>query len=118
MVKSCVTAGCSNMYKDGVSLFQFPWDEALCKQRTNEVRKTCAKWQGPTNYSVLFSKHFTMDCFEHNTIIAAGFGMKKQVHLEPHAVPKVFHRHVVHSSSRNEMLEGPSTSRKRPIDYV
>ena len=29
MVKRCVTAGCSNTYKDGVSLFLFPKSESL-----------------------------------------------------------------------------------------
>ena len=32
IVKCCVTAGCSNTNNDGVSLFYFPQDLALCMQ--------------------------------------------------------------------------------------
>ena len=67
MVKRCVAAGCSNTYKDGVSLFQFPRDAVLEKQWTKEVQKTRAKWQGPSDSSVLCSEHFTNDCFEEDT---------------------------------------------------
>ena len=77
MVKRCVAAGCSNTYKDGDSLFQFPHDEVLRKQWTKEVQKTRAKWQGPTNNSLLCSEHSAIDCFEVDTAIAARFRIKK-----------------------------------------
>ena len=38
MVKRCVATDCSNMYKDGVSLFQFPRDLALRKQWTKRCK--------------------------------------------------------------------------------
>ena len=74
MVKRCGTVGCSNMYKDGVSLFQAPHDEVLHKQWTKEVQKTRAKWQGS---SLLCSEHFAIDCFKVDTATAARFGIEK-----------------------------------------
>ena len=115
MIKCCVAAGCSNTYKDGVSLFQFPHDAVLQKQWTKEVQKTRAKWQGPSDSSVLCSEHFTSDCFEEDTAIAARFGIKKQRRLKPNAVLTLFHRHLPHSSTEADTQDGPSTSCKRPI---
>ena len=90
MVKRCVATGYSNTYKDGISLLQFPRDPALRKQWTKEVQRTCANWQGPSDNSVLCSKHFTNDCFEEDTAIAARFGIKKRRRLKSNAVPTVF----------------------------
>ena len=115
MVKRCVATGCSNTYKDGVSLFQFPRDPALRKQWTMEVQRTRANWQGPSDNSVLCSEHFTNDCFEEDTAIAARFGIEKRRRLKPNAVPTVFHRHLPHSSTEAEAQDDPSTSRKRSI---
>ena len=39
MVKHCVVAGCSNTYKDGVSLFLFPKDEELQKKWAQQVKR-------------------------------------------------------------------------------
>ena len=77
MVKCCVAAGCSNTNSDGVSLFQFPQDTALRMQWTREVERTRANWQGPSDYSVLCSDHFTNDCFEEEMTITARFGIGK-----------------------------------------
>ena len=78
MVKRCIAAGCSKMYKNGVSLFQFSRNKVLHKQWTKEIQKTRTKWQGPTNNSILCSEHFTTDCFEDNTAIAPTFGIKNK----------------------------------------
>ena len=52
MVKHCMAAGCSNIHKDGVSLFMFPKDfpkdPALRRQLTKQVQKTRAQWSSPT----------------------------------------------------------------------
>ena len=77
MVKRCVAAGCSNTNSDGVSLFQFPQDLAFCAQWTKGVQTTQTDWQGPSDYSILCSNHFTNDCFEEDTIITTRFGIEK-----------------------------------------
>ena len=77
MVKRCIAAGCSNTKSDGISLFQFPRAPALRAQWTKEVQRTRADLQGPSDYSVLCSNHFTNDCFEEDTIIAGRIGIKK-----------------------------------------
>ena len=117
MVKRCVAAGCSNTNSDGVSLFQFPRDPALRTQWTKEVQRTRAGWQGPSDYSVLCSNHFTNDCFEEETIIAARFGIEKRRRLKPNAIPTVFHRQSSTQALQvreDYVEESPSTSRKRP----
>ena len=114
MVKHCVATGCSN--KDGVSLYTFPRDPPLRKQWTKGgVQRTRANWQGPSNNSVLCSEHFTSDCFEVDTAIAASFGIEKRRRLKPNAVLTVFHRHLPHSSTEAEAQDVSLTSRKRSI---
>ena len=117
MVKRCIAVGCSNTYSDGVSLFQFLRDPAIRAQWTKEVQRTRANWQGPSDYSVLCSNHFTNDCFEEDTIIDARFGIEKQRHLKPKAIPTVFHRQSstqVLQVIEDYLEENPSASRKRP----
>ena len=92
MVKRCIAADCSNMNSNGISLFQFPQDPALHAQWIKEVQRTRADCQGPSDYSVLCSNHFTNDCFEEDTIITARFGIEKRRQLKPNAIPTVFYR--------------------------
>ena len=61
MVKRCIAAGCSNTYKQNVSLFIFPRDPTLRERWTRQVRRTRAGWSGPTATSYLCSNHFTED---------------------------------------------------------
>ena len=50
----------------------------LCEQFGREkLQSTRADWIGPSENSCLCSKHFTKDCFEKDTELAAGFGIKK-----------------------------------------
>ena len=51
MSKCCVAAGCSNTYKSGISLFLFPKDPQLCKNWTDQVKRTRYVWEGPFNHS-------------------------------------------------------------------
>lgn len=108
MPKRCVAAGCSNTNKDGVSLFLFPRDQVLLGQWTKQVCRTRAKWN-PTKYSVLCSKHFTADCFEEDSSIAASFGMEKRKRLKVDAVPTLFER----PSTGEECGSSVSATRKR-----
>ena len=77
MVKCCIASGCSNTNSNGVSLFYFLRDPALRMQWTKEVQRTCANWQGPSDYSALCSDQFTNDCFEEDTTITVRFGIEK-----------------------------------------
>lgn len=117
MVKRCVAAGCSNTHSDGVSLFHFPRDPSLRLQWTRQVQRTREGWEGPSDYSVVCSEHFTSNCFEEDSAIAAKFGIQKRRRLKPNAVPTVFYRansSSTHSSSvRDTNTVGECSSRKR-----
>ena len=82
------------------------------------MQRTRANWQGPSDYSVLCSDHFTNDCFEEDTTIAARFGIGKRRRLKPNAIPTVFHRQastqVLQGSNDKYAEETQCTSRKRP----
>ena len=56
-----------------------------------ENNKTRAQWKA-TEHSYLCSEHFTKDCFEVDSAIAAQFGIKKRKALKPGAVPSIFVR--------------------------
>ena len=62
MVKRCIAAGCSNTYRENVSLFCFPRDSALKVRWTKQVRRTRSGWSGSTANSYLCSDHFSEDC--------------------------------------------------------
>ena len=101
MGKHC---GCSNTHHDSVSLFHFPWDPLLQLQWTRQIQWTRDGCKGPSDYSVVFSEHFTSDCFEKDSAMAAKFGVEKRKCLKPNAVPTVFlrvsSRRTPNSSSR------------------
>ena len=93
-MKRCVAAGCSNTYRDGVSLFLFPKDPQMRKKWADQVKRTRNKWDGPTDHSVLCSCHFEEHCFEADMKLAQSFGVegKKKPRLKPDAVPTLFQR--------------------------
>ena len=84
--------GCSNMYKQNVSLFTFLWDPTHREGWTRQIRRTRVGWSGPTATSYLCSNHFTEDCFEENSLMAAKLAIKKRKTLKPDAMPTVFLR--------------------------
>ena len=110
MGKRCVAAGCSNTNANGVSLFHFPRNPSLRQQWNKQVQRTRADWKDATDYSVLCSEHFTSDCFEENSFIAAQFGLTKRKRLKPDAVPTIFHRPALNvaATSHVHLQEGPS----------
>ena len=122
MVKRCVAAGCSNTHSDGVSLFHFLRDPSLRLQWTRQVQRTRDGWKGPSDYSVVCSKHLTSDCFEEDSTIAAKFGIEKKRCLKPNAVPTVFLRanssSTQSSSVRDTNTERQCSSRKRAGEEV
>lgn len=79
MLHSCMML--SNTYKENISLFMFPrncW--------TRQVRKVCGLEH---THSDLVS-HFTEDCFEETTLMAAKFRIKMRRMLRPNAVLTIF----------------------------
>ena len=77
------------------------------------MQRTRADWRDATDYSVLCSEHFTNDCFEEGSVIAAQFGIQKRRRLKPDAVPTIFHRPAATTASRGSLQEGPSVGHKR-----
>ena len=96
MVNSCVAFGCSNNYKTGVSVFKFPKDAELRKKWIQQVKRTRAKWNGPSPHSVLCGEHFTEDSFEP---LPNKLGIKKRAVLKKDAVPTIFKRPMMHVDS-------------------
>ena len=116
MVKRCIAAGCSNTYKDGVSLFLFPKDPQMRKKWADQVKRTRDKWDGPTDHSVLCSCHFEVQCFEAEMKLAESLGVesKKKPRLKPDAVPTIFQRLVSKRPSRDNVTEPEQPKKKRP----
>ena len=75
-----------------------------------------ARWlNGPTEYSVLCDKHFTADCFEADSEIAAKMGLTKRKRLTPNAVPTVFERPRQPLPSENASAGLGSSSSSVPL---
>ena len=72
-----------------MSLHKFPKDVSLKHEWENQVQRTRAQWKA-TEHLHLCSEHFTEDCFEVDSVIAAQFGIKKRKALKPGAVPSIF----------------------------
>ena len=84
------------------------------QQWTKEVQRTCDRWSGPSQHSVLCSSHLTADCFEPESAIAATMGITKQQRLKPDAVPALFERQAPqHLGARGSTGDGLRVSRKR-----
>jgi len=99
------------MSKDGISFFMFPSDPVLKERWIRQVQRTCDQWSGPSQHSVLCARHFTEDCFEPDSAIAATMGLTKRRRLKPDAVPTVFERQApLHSRPSSS---GARSSRKR-----
>ena len=111
---------CSNT----VSLFRFPNNPLLRLQWIQQVQRTRKDFNGPMEFSVVCSKHFTRDCFEVDPILAEKFGIEIKASLKPDAVPTVFPRTAVSGESSTTQsspvtvvitnVEGQCSSRKQP----
>ena len=102
--------------------FKFPSDLALREKWTKEVKRTRDRWSGPSEHSVLCEKHFTEECFEPASAIAATMGLHKRKRLRPSAVPTVFERRQQEPATAASLNEpscsGLSRSRKRSVASV
>ena len=118
MPKRCVAYSCGNINKDGVSLFTFPRDVSL-KKWADQVKRTRDKWSGPTQYSFLCSCHFTTECFEPDSAIAASVGLKRTVRLKPDAVPSIFKRPQKQSvSTSSKRIKRYEERERRKVLFV
>ena len=75
MVRRCVAAFCDKTAKKCVSLFKFPKDPERRRKWAEQVRRTRARWEGPSDSSVLCSRHFEVDCFEYRLGLYEQFGI-------------------------------------------
>ena len=107
MGRYCIVWGCSNTNKNGVSLFQFPKEMKLRKVWTTQVKKTRAKWKGPTANSAVCSEHFTADCFDITSATAEKLDIKMKQRLRAEAVPTIFPQ----PPSESFISQQPRTSR-------
>ena len=63
----------------GVGLFLFPTDPKMRKKWIAQVKRTRARWEGPSAHAVLCSVHFTADCFENGgTDVLQTYGNSKE----------------------------------------
>ena len=69
--------------------------------RSSEKDKRQVVWT-LTQYSFLCSCHFTTECFEPDSAIAASVGLKRTVRLKPDAVPSIFKRPHKQSVSHDD----------------
>ena len=114
MVKSCVAAGCAKTSNDGISFFTFPSDPVMRQRWTREVQRTRDQWNGPSKHSVLCANHFTKDCFEPDSAIAATMGLTKRLRLKRNAIPTVFERQAPqHPGPSACSISGVRSTRKR-----
>ena len=119
MVKTCVAAGCSNTYKEGVSLFHFPKDSVMRKKWADQVKKIRDKWE-PTDHSVLCSKHFEESCFETDTLLMGSLGLgKKKIYLKADAVPTLFSKPIsaLKRTTPSEASPVPEQKRRKSAAY-
>ncbi|KAJ7372942.1 THAP domain containing 10 [Desmophyllum pertusum] len=122
MPHRCISGGCSNTRKDGVSLHKWPEDRHFAKLWTNAVKHTRSDFFNPTT-SRLCSVHFSADCFEEQSVIAKSLGLKMKNLLKPDAVPSIFksgppetkkqRREDDNVSTSHEVRAGPS--KQKPL---
>ena len=85
-------------------------------------------YKGPTEFSVVCSKHFTRDCFEVDPILAEKFGIEIKASLKPDTVPTVFPQPAASGESSTTQsssvtvvvtnVKGQYSSRKQPGEEV
>ena len=109
MVYRCVAAGCSNTSSSSTTLHKFPKDPELRLEWVKQVLRNRTKWRA-TNYSYLYSDHFSEDCFEAEASLSAQFGIKRRRKLKPGAIPSIFPRQsqTQESTSRDSAKKRPS----------
>ena len=64
----------------------------LRQQWSQHIRQTRAQWSGPSEHSVLCSKHFTERCFESSSVLALKVGLYKGRSLKSDYFPTIFER--------------------------
>ena len=87
---SCCAYGCTNNQGQGKGLFRFPSAQTDRVRREAWILAVSRKGWSPSISSVVCSDHFTEDSFVHPPSLIQDFGLKRNLRLQPNAVPSVF----------------------------
>jgi len=60
----CVVVECHTVGGMGYSFHHFPKYPAICSLWVKAVHNQRKNWKGPTDASLICSKHFELDCYE------------------------------------------------------
>ena len=82
----CAAPNCNVQYGQGVAMFRFPTDAAICEVWVRKL-KTVDYW--PSKHSKLCERHFTSDCFEIEPSKARSLGYAR-LQLKKDAIPTLF----------------------------
>ena len=109
MPRRCIAAGCSTASGEGVSLHEFPRDDATRLKWTRAVKRQRAGWNGPSSTSLLCAKHFEPECFEtEGTRYRDALGIPAKKRLKPGAISTIFPKSIHGGSSK------PTSASQRP----
>ena len=104
MPRCCITACCNATSGMGYSLHAFLNNKKLKRKWVSAVKCQRSNWDGPSSSSLLYSKHFTEDCFVMEGVqFSDALGILALKCLKPDAIPTIFVRSV-------DYLEASSTS--------
>jgi hypothetical protein len=114
MVRKCVCQNCSNSYKDGHSVYEFPKDPAIRRQWVKFVQTKRANFDTPSEKSkaVVCDAHFLPECFESPLMLELGF--KKRKKLVTGSVPTIHAvQPTVLPSQKRQTSPEPSTPKPK-----
>ena len=95
MPQRCVAAGCSTINGEGYSLHKFPRDPTVRSKWAKAVKLQRVGWKGPTETSVLCSKHFLPDCFVIEGVRYRDLmGIPSTKRIKPGAIPTIFPKSI------------------------
>ena len=98
--------------KNGV-LFKFLVDSKLRRAWTLQVQRTRDKCKGPSEYSALYSEHFTEECFEPTSVLSKKIGLKMKQMNKPDAIPTIFPWQAPTTSTKLKQLCKSAAHNKR-----
>ena len=90
MVRRYVTALCSNVKTETISLHQWPQDPVIGDLLPTFVQKKRAGWDRPSKHSVLCSEHFEAHCFDPHIESMVRQGYAKCRQLLPDVLPTLW----------------------------
>ena len=108
MPRRYIAAGCNTKDSEGYSLHTFPRNKELRDKWIRAVKRQRSNWDGPSKYSLLYSKHFEPDCFKTEGSRyrdEVGIPAKKRLKLD--AVPTIFPLSIHDGSSGRSKTPPP-----------